>query len=216
MGEVVLDYFKVKELKKGLERAIVRYRKAWMAFMVEAEHGFTGLAQRDISLELLQVEIQVSQARKPRITRELDDVGLDSPEIASEDNVILEAYQSTGLQFPYLWRKRLKRIGELIDLQLWRIKLLFLDGIKLVDNLNPSDALEIFKQEGEVLERFSLHDEEDSHVEHSPPAIAARDGLEGLLHEHHTVMAKMRMLHFCERIGMRLSTRNTGYNVLLA
>jgi hypothetical protein len=214
--KVILDDFKVKKLKIGLHNAILCYLKKWKGFIIDAEHGFTWTDRRDIASELLQVQIRVSQAWKPQMTREDKDIGLDAHEFPSEDIDTPES-QPGQLLFPRrAWKRKIRKVSELIDLQLWRIKLLFYDEIKLADTQNQHDALEIFKGQGELLEKFSLHYEENPHLEHSAPAIAASIALEELLRLHHAIMAKARMLHICERVDLRLSTRNTGYNVLLA
>ncbi|KAJ6113879.1 hypothetical protein N7523_007196 [Penicillium sp. IBT 18751x] len=206
--KVVLDDFIVKRLKKGLHNVILCYLKKWKEFIIDAEHGFTWTERRDIASELLQVQIQVLGLGNPQMTRENEDMGLVAHEFASEDN---------ELQFPSrAWKKKIRKVGELIDVQLWRIKLLFYDEIRLVDTQNQHDALEIFKGQGEVLGKFCLHYEDNPHVEHAALAISADAALNKLLRLHHAIVAKARMLHFCERVDLRLSTRNTGYNVLLA
>jgi hypothetical protein len=216
VAKVVLDDFRVKQLKKGLQNAILCYLKKWKEFIIDAENGFTWTERRDVASELLQVQIQILQPGKPQMTRENEDMGLHAHEVASEDNDTPDS-RPAELQFPpRVWKKKIRKVGELIDVQLWRIKLLFYDEIKLDHTQNQHDALEIFKGQGEVLGKFCLHYEENPHVEHAALAISAGAALDELLRLHHAIVAKARMLHFCERVDLRLSTRNTGYNVLLA
>lgn len=92
--------------------------------------------------------------------------------------------------------------GSLIDVQLWRMKLLFYDEADLVDNLNPRDALDMFREEEQLLERMIAFYEKDHAFEHSKKGGRTAK--------------KLRMLLYPQKIDKRLSTRNTGSTVLLA
>jgi hypothetical protein len=143
-------------------------------------------------------------------------LGLNAGLIIYGDITVPEIIQQAEQQIPLPWRREFETIGGLIDVDLWRIKLLLYDDVKLVDNLNKGDALKIFKQEGELLTDLSHYYLKSPEVEHMEAAIAADQGLQKLLRQHHIVMAEPRMLSFCRRIPRRISSMNTGYNVLLA
>ncbi|GIJ87011.1 hypothetical protein Asppvi_005910 [Aspergillus pseudoviridinutans] len=216
LSQTVLDEFQTRNLKLSLRDEIKAYRKQWVSFIATGERDFKGLALRDIAAELSKLEGHFHQAEKQQVKRKSTDLGLDSELIAEEDINHREFIHRTEHKFPQQWKERIKRVGEFVDMQLWRLKLLFFDDVKLVNNQNAGDALDIFKEEGEMMEAFALHYDLDPGIEHSDAGFAAAKALDTLLRYHHRVMAKARMLYFCEQIDRRLSARNTGWNILLA
>lgn len=216
LKRVVLDHFLMRQLRDTLGDAIDDYRNEWVRCMANAEHDFKGIALNTITFELCEAESHVLRAKQPQITRAPNDLGLDAERIASEDVGVPSSIQSTERSFPKEWKKNIKKLCALIDVQLWRIKLLFCDGVKLVDNMNKGDVLNVFKEEGTLIKAFSLHYDKRPQSEHDAPGIAAAEALRRLLHRHYVVMAKARMLRFCESIDERISSRNTGYTVLLS
>lgn len=119
-------------------------------------------------------------------------------------------------ELPEKMKDILEKVRKLINKQLWRLKLLLYNDIMLVDNLDHNDVLYFFREDGQLIKTLTHCHLAEEHIDHSRAGIATKQELKRLLSSHYVVMARARMLNFCEQIDLNLSVRNTGHNVLLA
>ncbi|CEL03858.1 hypothetical protein ASPCAL04997 [Aspergillus calidoustus] len=111
----------------------------------------------------------------------------------------------------------LKRIHGLVVKALWRLKLLFLyETIDLVDNLNRYEVLYGFKLYGNLIKTMTKSHLLHGCMDNTRPGLDAKQELSTLLDCHFAILARARMLNYCQQIHVTLSVRNTGHNVLLS
>ena len=72
----------------------------------------------------------------------------------------------------------------MIDVELWRIKLLFHDIVELVDNLNHSDILEMFGEEMRLIDMLINYYETNHDVHYSDRKVQRLKTLKKLLHQN--------------------------------
>ncbi|KAL2859320.1 hypothetical protein BJX68DRAFT_261759 [Aspergillus pseudodeflectus] len=141
----------------------------------------------------------------------------NDPQPANNHQSSVNHQPSNDRPLPGDMLNKLKRIHILVVKMLWRLKLLFLyESIELVDNLNPHEVLYVFRAYGELI-RTLTH----SHILHrymdlTRPGLNAKQDLGKLLNYHYAILARSRMLNFCQEIHSTLSVRNTPHDVLLS
>jgi hypothetical protein len=216
LRHAVLDHFRASELEKKLRDEIIDYQKAWLDFLNKwtgssVEKKFSG---NDIAFSLSKLLMHHRQAEKPQALRTQHDMGLRLDEFMTENVNVSQAVHKSG-QYPRKQGKVVECLCEVIDAQLWRIKLLYYDKVKLVDNWNRHDVLEMFGEYEKLLQDLATNIESSNHKDQEG-ANAIADAFESLINRHHVVMAIARLLRFAEHIDAKISTRNTGMYVLLA
>jgi hypothetical protein len=111
----------------------------------------------------------------------------------------------------------LKRIHGLVVKMLWRLKLLCLyETVDLVDNLNRYEVLYGFKLYGRLIKTMTKCHLLHFCMDNTRPGVKAKQELSKLLDYHLAILARARMLNYCQQIHVTLSVRNTGHNVLLS
>lgn len=230
LRKVVLDYFQVCKLKEKFHHGVTKYFEEWASFTAKVRCNLDGAmnSKADPRPELAadhpaKVSEPYAGGNSPHIR--LDDTIFQELEsrrefrckIARLSKVPARKQKLCDTELPDSMKEIIDDLHKLIDKQLWRLKLLFYnDDIILVDNLHRGDVLYFFKIDGELVEMLTHCHLADDYMDHSPAGVAAKGDLKKLLNLHNVVMARVRMLNFCERIDLCLSVRNTGYNILLA
>jgi hypothetical protein len=111
----------------------------------------------------------------------------------------------------------LARIHGLVVKALWRLKLLFLyESVDLVDNINRHEVLYGFKLYGNLIKTMTKCHLLEQSMDNTRPGVNAKQELSRLLDYHFAILARARMLNYCQQIHATLSVRNTGHNVLLS
>ncbi|KAL5356410.1 hypothetical protein BJX96DRAFT_186723 [Aspergillus floccosus] len=225
LKKMVLDYFQVCKLKVKFHNGIVKYWEEWASFMAKVRRGFDGRVSGNIPTGPAQVSdhpIRETERRADvnHARIRLDDIVIQEIESYHElraDIADLASHCDPSEEgLPKKMISMLENLRKLIYKQLWRLKLLLYDDIRLVDNLDRDDVLYFFREDAQLIKMLTHCHLAGNHVDHSREAISTKQELKSLMNSHQVVMARARMLNFCERIDLELSVRNTGHNVLLA
>lgn len=213
LKKVVLDHFRVEQLRNHLNREIIKYRKNWVDSVANTEMDFRGVALTEFTAGSLKpIESSVEQC----LGGDKWTVDPNQKSNGSMKDQSQESDESTETvsqpNLPNL-KREINGLGEFVDKHLWRMKLLFVDEFQLVANQNRADVIEIFDEQRKMIEALISSCENQTNRDSS--TIAFTLTLRNLLHLHSVVMAIARMLRSCESIDRRLSARDTGYNVLL-
>lgn len=229
LKKMVLDYFQVRKLKAKFHSGITKYWEEWASFMAKVRRGFDGKVIGSIPTKLDQVREYPVRDTEQRVHEKSSGVRLDDrviqevesrqelrAEIASLASDYDESQRLSDTELPEKMKDILEKVRKLINKQLWRLKLLLYNDIMLVDNLDHNDVLYFFREDGQLIKMLTHCHLAEEHIDHSRAGIATKQELKRLLSSHYVVMARARMLNFCEQIDLNLSVRNTGHNVLLA
>lgn len=154
----ILDYFAAYDIGKRIRDAITEYRAKWVRFLCKRDEESNAAIEpfSDITTELYQIQERHLRAIAPQPIPKEGGNGVEAHQVNGDEIDGPYSSETEVGNLPKEQAKSLESLRSLIDVQLWRIKFLFYDNVELVDNLNHRDALEIFRERGQLLEKITV------------------------------------------------------------